>query len=622
MDVVDVHLTSDTSRVDAFTKYPLLDGSKKGYTVELTELVCSLGGQTPLPDQTPGFDNLMFEIRRKRVAKQVGATHDQTSLVTSSVLLPSQIKDFLPEGLFTTSMVQFRKDPRRPMQTPGDMVYQLQRYFDDVYQQYRKNKVFAKKVLDAEDAIKTLLEVDEQKDGLVVTADTLPVTIKQAQIDPLLLLEPGAVTVVLAQTLIITNTNAQIIFEQLDVTDLIDGKLVTEYPQLVIDVQLEKTNEQTAFAAQSAAYDIIINDGNSTSQQIQEATDAKVALQNQHAANVLEFDEQIAALQQLIVLHAALNQALATRQPSQDILDDLDTKLNEMVPLAATLALSTQQWNETTAKLNASKALIEGDDPTANTNDGNGLYWNHKKALPEIEGDLHGGVTDVTVKTDERFVEVDMRSSGVVTFMCKEAFCDNFFLIVTPYGAKILGLTEIVAFADVGNTLIVGRDALYQGTQYVNEGDVGETVESKSLYPLYRFFDHRVRLEVETQMGIPPSVVWSTDEKQKMSYVIATFPIGTVMKSIVKCTSEGAPYESVMEEESYLGDIVWRRAEDKVRERYLLQNISFVHNVRVELFIVRREWSTNLNKFFFVREKMVFSDGEFWTAKLRFRTIK
>ena len=94
------------------------------------------------------------------------------------------------------------------------------------------------------------------------------------------------------------------------------------------------------------------------------------------------------------------------------------------------------------------------------------------------------------------------------------------------------------------------------------------------------------------------------------------------MKSIVKCTSEGAPYESVMEEESYLGDIVWRRAEDKVRERYLLQNINFVHNVRLELFIVRREWSTNLNKFFFVREKMVFSDGEFWTAKLRFRTIK
>jgi hypothetical protein len=390
----------------------------------------------------------------------------------------------------------------------------------------------------------------------------------------------------------------------------------------VIDVQLEKTNEQTAFAAQSAAYDVIINDGNSTPQQVQEATDAKVALQTQHAANVVEFDEQIAALQQLIVLHAALNQALATRQPSQDILDDLDTKLNEMVPLAATLELSTQQWNETTAKLNASKALIEGDDPTANTNDGNGLYWNHKKAQPEIEGDLHGGGVDVTVKTDERFVEVDMRSSGVVTFMCKEAFCDNFFLIVTPYGAKILGLTEIVAFADVGNTLLVGRDALYQGTLYVNEGDVGETVESKSLYPLYRFFDHRVRLEVETQMGIPPSVVWSTDEKQKMSYVIATFPIGTVMKSIVKCTSEGAPYESVMEEESYLGDIVWRRAEDKVRERYLLQNISFVHNVRVELFIVRREWSTNLNKFFFVREKMVFSDGEFWTAKLRFRTIK
>ena len=68
-----------------------------------------------------------------------------------------------------------------------------------------------------------------------------------------------------------------------------------------------------------------------------------------------------------------------------------------------------------------------------------------------------------------------------------------------------------------------------------------------------------------------------------------------------------------------MGDITWRRAEDKVSERYLVQNSQYFHNVRLEIFIVRKEWFEN--EFRFIRETMSFSDGESWTAKLRFRSI-
>jgi len=123
IDVVDVHVTSVSERVDAFTQYPLLDGTKR-YTVEVTEFVCPLM-QDALPDQTNTFDNVMFEIRRKReTADTVPVLNVLSSLVTPIDLTPINLaaNDFLPYGLFTEDQVQFRKNSQRPMATPGDLV--------------------------------------------------------------------------------------------------------------------------------------------------------------------------------------------------------------------------------------------------------------------------------------------------------------------------------------------------------------------------------------------------------------------------------------------------------------------------------------------------------------------
>ena len=141
------------------------------------------------------------------------------------------------------------------------------------------------------------------------------------------------------------------------------------------------------------------------------------------------------------------------------------------------------------------------------------------------------------------------------------------------------------------------------------------------LHPLERYFDHRIRLEIEAQIGIPPTVVWSTDNRQKISHVISTFPIQMTSESSVVCNSEGAATQVVhYQSDMLVGDITWRRAEDKITERYLVQNSQYFHNVRLELFMVRKHWVND--EFRFIREKMSFTDGESWTAKLRFRSIK
>ena len=145
VDIVDVHVTSISERVDAFTQYPLLDGSKR-YTVEITEFVCPLAGQDALPSKTTSVDNLLFEIRRKHVRDPaIGVGGAQSSLVTPEGLTPANLAEnvYLPYGLFTADKVQFRKNAQRPMSTPGDLTYHLQRFFDDIIRRYMEAPVVA-----------------------------------------------------------------------------------------------------------------------------------------------------------------------------------------------------------------------------------------------------------------------------------------------------------------------------------------------------------------------------------------------------------------------------------------------------------------------------------------------
>ena len=137
-DIVDVHVTSSSNVVDCFSQYPLLDGDKK-YTCEITEFVCPLAGQDPLPKDSivPPF----FTIRRKRLtADLVAPLHDDSSLTTlydplgdpqrndpNHVYVPGKIRD---------SDVVFQKNSKRPMETPGDLAYHLQRFFNDLIAKY------------------------------------------------------------------------------------------------------------------------------------------------------------------------------------------------------------------------------------------------------------------------------------------------------------------------------------------------------------------------------------------------------------------------------------------------------------------------------------------------------
>ena len=477
VDIVDVHLTSISERVDAFTQYPLLDGTKK-YTVELTEFVCPLAGQDALPSETNDVDNLLFEIRRKYVSPvATPVAHAHSSLVTPPLLTAEELATgiYLPYGLFTLQKVQFRKDDQRPMATPGDLAYHMQRFFDDIIGRYMQ--------------------------------------------------APAVALALLNEQLVIVATE----------NDVQDAQ------QQIVDAQ-----------------QAIMDDANSTEEQKEEAEDER--------------------------------------------------------DLAQYYIIASQQIEA------AAELLVDGpngDDGLQAISDGMGA---------RIVGSLHGGAPNVDVTADTNFVTVMLQPNGCIKLFFSPIFTKHFFLATTTYGTRVLGLGKdgVVAFSrNAYGNVVQGYTALTGNNPAVTivAGSTVETVEYPGLHPLERYFDHRIRLEIEAQIGIPPTVVWSTDDRQKISHVISTFPIQMTSQSSVLCNSEGAATDVVhYQSDMLVGDITWRRAEDKISERYLVNNSQYFHNVRLELFIVRKEWFQD--EFRFIRQKMSFTEGESWTAKLRFRSIK
>jgi hypothetical protein len=175
--------------------------------------------------------------------------------------------------------------------------------------------------------------------------------------------------------------------------------------------------------------------------------------------------------------------------------------------------------------------------------------------------------------------------------------------------------------------VLTGIEALYDplvgGGVIVAPGEVAQTVVVQCMYPLSRLFDHRVRLEIDSSsMPVPAVVTWTTDNKQKVRHTIASFPINQTYQTGIELNTQGADEGGVsFTSNMFLGPVVWRRAENKVSERYEILNSQFFQNVRLDVYIVRREWNTTSNKFVFARREITLADGESWTAKLRFRTF-
>jgi hypothetical protein len=248
-----------------------------------------------------------------------------------------------------------------------------------------------------------------------------------------------------------------------------------------------------------------------------------------------------------------------------------------------------------------------------------------------LEGAEHGGGNNVTAANmlADDFVRVLLTPNGTIRFYFSAVFTKHFFIETSHYAVKLFGLNpsdnRIIGFRTAAGVVVTGEKALRGDPlgAVIVAGETGETVVLMCKYPVIRHFDHRVRLEMDSSgMPVPAIVDWGTDNKQRVRHTIATFPINQKFETSISLNTQGANTGSIsFATKMFLGDIVFRKAEDKISERYEIQNSQFFQNIRLEVYIVRREWNTATNEFVFKRRGITLADGESWTCKLRFRTF-
>ena len=250
---------------------------------------------------------------------------------------------------------------------------------------------------------------------------------------------------------------------------------------------------------------------------------------------------------------------------------------------------------------------------------------------PGIDGGEHGGGANVTAANvgADQWVRASLTPNGRIRLVMSEMFASNFFIQLSDFSQSLFGFDEeVIAFGTHGGAVTSGipglvgdGNTLLDSVQNLNPG---ETCIIEGKYPLTRFFDHRVMIDVDSGgMPIPNVVTWNTSNQQSLRHTLATFPINQRMETGIHLNNVGgATGEVDFRSELMQGNIVWRRAEDKIRERYQILNPQFFQNIRLEIIIERREWDFQSKAYVFKRRAMLFRDGDSWTAKLRFRTLK
>ena len=226
------------------------------------------------------------------------------------------------------------------------------------------------------------------------------------------------------------------------------------------------------------------------------------------------------------------------------------------------------------------------------------------------------------------FCRMRLDASGVCILNCSEIFMNYFFINVTPYGRFLLGFENYIASGvDAGGDHQSGLAGLLLVNQQITASQVAVPAQRfKAAYSLTRNFDLRVALELETPgMRIPGQIKWTVEERQSVKFSLASFPIETNYTSTIPLTTTGVPTEFPgFSSTLFGGNHVFRRAEDKVKERYLITNSRFYQNVRVTLEIERRHVRVVGDdvEVTFLRTPIQLPPSAYWSAKLRFRTLK
>ena len=227
-----------------------------------------------------------------------------------------------------------------------------------------------------------------------------------------------------------------------------------------------------------------------------------------------------------------------------------------------------------------------------------------------------------------RELSAEISMEGLITFRGNADFWFDRYIEFSPYGAEIMCLnTQYVhitalaggAFSRVPEHL--GTAAIAEGVPggvfRVQQGGVflggGRMYDWRGVAPCLRKLEHRMRVEIDADLSVPHNILME-DGVQKMHYNIGSFafPSNIVLSYDLETGNRNtiAPY--------YGGRTIIKSKETPTTDWHRLLSTANVQNMRLHVFIVRREYDPATRSWQLVRNELKIQDDEHWDATLKF----
>ena len=226
--------------------------------------------------------------------------------------------------------------------------------------------------------------------------------------------------------------------------------------------------------------------------------------------------------------------------------------------------------------------------------------------------------------------------SGIVQLAAVPDFWHYYWFELSSYAQQLLGYGPYINFcfndlggittksweyadqvwtaANAPNTVADNAPGFFKPNDHPYDTQVQEIRFNHSIY---RYLDQRLRVELDADLAIPANILVENGN-QKMHYNIASFAIPHQYEAQINVTSGFVESEVLQSAHMYIGNTIIKAKETPTTDWYKLVSAANVQNMRLHVFVVRRDWDPLKNAWGLVRNKLTLQDDMTWFATMKF----
>ena len=210
------------------------------------------------------------------------------------------------------------------------------------------------------------------------------------------------------------------------------------------------------------------------------------------------------------------------------------------------------------------------------------------------------------------------------------------YVFLSGYGQELLGfprtpyLHYTMDFTAAVPRLDISADLLTQGglsAQGIPQGNfiaqdivrmraLNQTLSHVAERECISRLEHRMRIEIDADLSVPANILLENGI-QKVHYNIGSFAFPTGITQDVE-TDAARPLALRIKTPLMTGKYIVKSKETPTTDWYRLLATANVQNMRLHVFIVRREWNEHLKTWSLARNELTIRDQDYWDATLKF----